>query len=90
MAEDSKLEFWKEKLAGTKTEQNLHTALGAESQAYLRYKWFENQAKKDGNCTAVCPDGGERKGARRDLVPAPGRLEHDRAEPERCGGRGAF
>ena len=33
MTEDSKLEFWKEKLAGTKTEQNLHTALSAESQA---------------------------------------------------------
>lgn len=48
MTEDSKLEFWKEKLAGTRTEQNLHTALSAESQAYLRYKWFESQAKKDG------------------------------------------
>ncbi len=48
MAEDQKQEFWKEKLEGTKTEQNLHTALSAESQAYLRYKWFEYQAKQDG------------------------------------------
>ena len=37
-----------EKLKGTKTEQNLHTALSGESQAYLRYKWFEAKAKKDG------------------------------------------
>ncbi|MBQ9086509.1 MAG: rubrerythrin family protein [Clostridia bacterium] len=38
----------KEKLEGTKTEQNLHTALSGESQAYLRYRWFEEQAKRDG------------------------------------------
>ena len=37
-----------EKLKGTKTEQNLHTALSGESQAYLRYKWFEEKAKSDG------------------------------------------
>ena len=37
-----------EKLKGTKTEQNLHTALSGESQAYLRYKWFEAKARKDG------------------------------------------
>ncbi len=37
-----------EKLAGTKTEQNLHTALSGESQAYLRYKWFETKAKEEG------------------------------------------
>lgn len=37
-----------EKLRGTKTEQNLHTALSGESQAYLRYKWFESRAKEDG------------------------------------------
>ena len=37
-----------ESLKGTKTEQNLHTALSGESQAYLRYKWFEKKAKKDG------------------------------------------
>lgn len=48
MAEDQKQEFWKDKLTGTKTEQNLHTALSAESQAYLRYRWFEGQAKRDG------------------------------------------
>ena len=37
-----------ERLKGTKTEQNLHTALSGESQAYLRYKWFEKKAKADG------------------------------------------
>lgn len=37
-----------ESLKGTKTEQNLHTALSGESQAYLRYKWFESKAKDDG------------------------------------------
>ncbi|MBO5416322.1 MAG: rubrerythrin family protein [Clostridia bacterium] len=35
-------------LKGTKTETNLHTALSGESQAYLRYKWFEEKAKSDG------------------------------------------
>ena len=37
-----------EALKGTKTEQNLHTALSGESQAYLRYRWFEKKAKEDG------------------------------------------
>ena len=37
-----------ESLKGTKTEENLHTALSGESQAYLRYKWFEKKAKQDG------------------------------------------
>ncbi|MBQ7384856.1 MAG: rubrerythrin family protein [Clostridia bacterium] len=37
-----------ESLRGTKTETNLHTALSGESQAYLRYKWFEEKAKSDG------------------------------------------
>ena len=37
-----------ESLKGTKTETNLHTALSGESQAYLRYKWFEAKAKEDG------------------------------------------
>ncbi len=37
-----------EDLAGTKTEQNLHTALSGEAQAYLRYQWFEKKAKDDG------------------------------------------
>ncbi len=37
-----------ESLKGSKTEQNLHTALSGESQAYLRYKWFEKKAKADG------------------------------------------
>ncbi len=37
-----------EQLAGTETEKNLHTALSGESQAYLRYKWFERKAHDDG------------------------------------------
>ncbi len=37
-----------ERLSGTQTERNLHTALSGESQAYLRYKWFEKKAKNDG------------------------------------------
>ena len=37
-----------EALKGSKTEQNLHTALSGESQAYLRYRWFEKKAKADG------------------------------------------
>ncbi len=37
-----------ERLRGTKTEENLHTALSGESQAYLRYRYFEEAAKKDG------------------------------------------
>ena len=48
MAEYMKMGVTPEALAGTKTEQNLHTALSGESQAYLRYKWFENKAKQDG------------------------------------------
>jgi len=35
-------------LKGSKTEQNLHTAMSGEAQAYLRYKWFERKAKNDG------------------------------------------
>jgi len=34
-----------EMLKGTKTEQNLHTALAAESQACLRYHGFEKKVK---------------------------------------------
>ena len=37
-----------EQLKGPKTEQNLHTALSAESQAHLRYKWFEKKARGEG------------------------------------------
>ncbi len=37
-----------ERVKGTETEKNLHTALGGESQAYLRYKWFEERARDDG------------------------------------------
>ncbi len=37
-----------ESLKGTKTEENLHTALSGESQAYLRYTFFKNAAKEEG------------------------------------------
>ncbi|MBQ7320785.1 MAG: rubrerythrin family protein [Clostridia bacterium] len=37
-----------ESLKGSRTEQNLHTALSGESQAYLRYRWFEAKARSDG------------------------------------------
>ncbi len=37
-----------DRLSGTETEKNLHTALSGESQAHLRYKWFEAKARKDG------------------------------------------
>lgn len=37
-----------DKLAGTQTEKNLHTALSAESQAYVRYLLFAHRAKSDG------------------------------------------
>lgn len=35
-------------LKGSKTEQNLHTALSGESQAALRYGWFSQKAKAQG------------------------------------------
>ena len=35
-------------LKGSKTEQNLHTALGGEAQAFLKYVWYLEKAKKDG------------------------------------------
>lgn len=37
-----------EQLKGSETEKNLHTALSGESQAYLRYRWFEKKARNDG------------------------------------------
>ena len=37
-----------EVLKGTKTEQNLNTALAGESMAYLRYKWYEQHATMQG------------------------------------------
>ena len=46
MAKDYQVGIAPEKLRGTKTEQNLHTALAGESQAYLRYKWFEETSTK--------------------------------------------
>ncbi len=42
------METFAERIVGTETEKNLHTALSGESQAYLRYKWFEEKAKNDG------------------------------------------
>lgn len=48
MATYTKPGVFAESIAGTQTEKNLHTALSGESQAYLRYKWFEKKAKKDG------------------------------------------
>ena len=48
MSEKNQTPITPENLKGTKTEQNLHTALSGESQAYLRYKWFEKKAKADG------------------------------------------
>ncbi|MBQ2735599.1 MAG: rubrerythrin family protein [Clostridia bacterium] len=48
MAENKTAGVLAEQLAGTQTEKNLHTALSGESQAYLRYKWFESKARDDG------------------------------------------
>ncbi len=48
MASYTKPGVFSENITGTKTEQNLHTALSAESQAYLRYRWFGKKAKRDG------------------------------------------
>ena len=48
MAGYTKPGVFAENIVGTETEKNLHTALSGESQAYLRYKWFEKKAKEDG------------------------------------------
>lgn len=48
MAGYTKAGVFAENIVGTETEKNLHTALSGESQAYLRYKWFEKKAKADG------------------------------------------
>ena len=48
MAGYTKSGVFAENIVGTQTERNLHTALSGESQAYLRYKWFEKKAKQDG------------------------------------------
>ncbi len=48
MATYNKSGVFAEQIIGTQTERNLHTALSGESQAYLRYKWFEKKAKEDG------------------------------------------
>lgn len=37
-----------EALKGTRTEQNLNTALSGESRAYLKYKWYEAKAREQG------------------------------------------
>ena len=34
------------RFSGSKTEENLHTALSGESQAYVRYKLFADAAKR--------------------------------------------
>jgi len=48
MATYTKSGVFAENIVGTETEKNLHTALSGESQAHLRYKWFEKKAKEDG------------------------------------------
>ena len=48
MAAYTKPGVFAENIVGSETEKNLHTALSGESQAYLRYKWFEKKAKEDG------------------------------------------
>ncbi len=48
MAVYTKPGVFAENIVGTQTEKNLHTALSGESQAYLRYKWFEEKARNDG------------------------------------------
>ena len=48
MAGYTKQGVFADNIVGTETEKNLHTALSGESQAYLRYKWFEKKAKEDG------------------------------------------
>ena len=35
-------------LKGSKTEENLRTALAGESQARVKYEFYASQAKKDG------------------------------------------
>lgn len=37
-------------LKDSKTWQNLMTAFAGESQAYTKYNWYANQAKKEGYC----------------------------------------
>lgn len=37
-----------EALKGTKTEQNLNTALSGESRAHLKYKWYAKKARDQG------------------------------------------
>ena len=48
MASYTKPGVFADNIVGTQTEKNLHTALSGESQAHLRYKWFEKKAKQDG------------------------------------------
>ena len=37
-----------EALKGTRTEQNLNTALSGEARAHLKYKWYEKKARDQG------------------------------------------
>ncbi len=48
MAVSTQSSVFSERIIGSETERNLHTALSGESQAYLHYKWFEEKAKQDG------------------------------------------
>ena len=48
-------------LKGTKTETNLHTAFSAETQAYIRYKIFENKAKRTVMRLSQAPNSGQRR-----------------------------
>lgn len=40
-------------LKDSKTYQNLMTAFAGEAQAYTKYQWFANQAKKEGYCAVA-------------------------------------
>ncbi len=40
-------------IAGTETEKNLHTALGGEAQATLKYTWYAKLAEKEGYSAAA-------------------------------------
>ena len=42
-----------EALHGTKTEENLNTALSGESRAYVKYKWYEQYATQEGMIEAA-------------------------------------
>ena len=45
-------------LKGSKTEENLKTALAGESQARVKYEFYASQAKKDGDVEWKCENCG--------------------------------